>query len=173
MSATPFTKIKQVAMVVRDCEETAKRYYDDLGIGPWAFYTLDSRDNARDPHLRGEVVDHDFRVAKAMVGDVQMELIQPLRGASIYVEHLAKHGEGLHHIAFDMQGRFANARARLIEKGYREVQGGRVFDIATYAYFDTDKALASIMEIAVLDKNERLPEPEMTYPLITARLDRA
>jgi len=167
MSATPFTKIKQVAMVVRDCEETAKRYYDDLGIGPWAFYTMDSRDNARDSHLHGEVVDHSYRVAITMVGDVQIELIQPLRGESIYVEHLAKHGEGLHHIAFKLGAAFANGKARLIEKGYREVQGGRAFDFATYAYFDTDNRLASIVEITGRDKGkegERMPEPEMTYP---------
>jgi len=167
MSATPFTKIKQVAMVVRDCKETAKRYYDDLGIGPWTFYTFDSRDNARDSRLRGEAVDHAFLTAAAMVGDVQIELIEPLRGESVYAEHIEKHGESLHHIAFKYGAAdFKNAKAHLIEKGYREVQGGRLFDMANYAYFDTDKSLASIVEITGRDKdeNQSLPKPEMTYP---------
>src|SRR5262245_52866182 len=35
-----FTKVVQVAMVVNDVEASVRRYWDDLGIGPWKLYTL-------------------------------------------------------------------------------------------------------------------------------------
>jgi hypothetical protein len=35
-------------------------------------------------------------------GTVVYEWIQPLRGPSTYEDHLAHHGEGLHHIAFNV-----------------------------------------------------------------------
>ena len=48
--------------------------------------------------LRGKLVEHSFIAAIASVGDVELELIQPLCGESLYAEHLAQHGEGLHHV---------------------------------------------------------------------------
>jgi len=44
-----------------------------------------------------------MRVAFAKIGDVEWELIQPLDDKSIYAEFLEKHGEGLHHVAFDVE----------------------------------------------------------------------
>src|SRR5262249_12111756 len=100
MNAAPlFKKLTQVAMVVKDCEATAKRYWEDLGIGPWKFYTLDPS-NTPGMTLRGRPVKHAFRAALAQIGDVALELIEPLEGDSLYTEHLAAHGEGLHHVAF-------------------------------------------------------------------------
>ena len=32
-----FNKVNQIAMIVKDAEATAKRYWDDTGIGPWRF----------------------------------------------------------------------------------------------------------------------------------------
>jgi methylmalonyl-CoA/ethylmalonyl-CoA epimerase len=36
-------------------------------------------------------------------GDVTFEWIQPLIGPSIYDEYLKEHGEGLHHLAFNVK----------------------------------------------------------------------
>ena len=42
MSTQPlFRKVLQVGLVVRDSEATARRYWEEFGIGPWRFYTLD------------------------------------------------------------------------------------------------------------------------------------
>jgi methylmalonyl-CoA/ethylmalonyl-CoA epimerase len=164
MSPNPlFRKITQVAMVVRDCEATAKRYWDDLGIGPWRFYTLNAS-NTPDMALYQRPVAHAFRAALAQLGEVMLELIQPLDGDSLYAEHLATQGEGLHHVAFDAAN-FDEACARLREKGYTEVQSGKTFGICNYAYFDTNKALGCLVELgSELDKGKAFPPPELTYP---------
>ena len=59
-----FRQITQVAMVVKDVEATAKRYWDDVGVGPWKFYTID-RSNTGSMMLQGKPVEHAFRAAKA------------------------------------------------------------------------------------------------------------
>jgi methylmalonyl-CoA/ethylmalonyl-CoA epimerase len=164
MNRTPIAgKVVQLAMVVKNCEATARRYWEDLGVGPWRFYTLDPS-NTYHMTLRGEPVTHAFRAAIAMIGDVELELIEPLEGASLYVEHLSAHGEGLHHIALDVED-FERAKSHLRQRGYTELQSGRPFGVCTYTYFNTQKELACIVELGTkLDEDHRLPEPEWTYP---------
>ena len=158
-----FTAITQVAMVVHNVEATAKRYYDDLGIGPWRFYTIEP-DSTGEMTLRGKPVKHAFRVALTKVGDVSMELIEPLEGESLYAEHLSKHGESLHHVAFGTKG-YEDTKRLLKEKGYKEVQSGRTFNCCSYSYFNTDKSLACLAEFgSVIDEDRPFPSPEKIYP---------
>lgn len=157
-----FKQITQVAMVVKDVEATAKRYWDDVGVGPWKFYTIDPR-NTGSMMLRGKPVEHAFRAAIATIGDTQLELIEPLDENSLYAEHLAAHGEGLHHIAVSVES-FDAARSHLKSKGYSETQSGRTFNIANYCYFDTDKHLGCITEYGLRDDGESFPEPDFEFP---------
>lgn len=157
-----FNKVNQIGMVVKDAEATARRYWDDAGIGPWRFYTIDPV-NSSDMKLHGKVIEHSFIAAIASVGDVELELIQPLCGESLYAEHLAQHGEGLHHIEFGVCD-FNETMAHFQDKGYKEIQSGRIFDIGTYSYLDTDKGLACITEYGKADEGTVFPPPEKIYP---------
>jgi catechol 2,3-dioxygenase-like lactoylglutathione lyase family enzyme len=158
-----FRRVTQVAMVVKDVEATARHYWEDLGIGPWNFYTLDPA-NTPQMTLRGIPVAHSFRAAIAKLGDVALELIQPLDGESLYAEHLATHGEGLHHIALQVDD-FEAAKIHLRSKGYAEVQAGRSLGVASYVYFDTDKRLACITEFGSgVEQGKSFPPPERTIP---------
>jgi len=71
------------------------------------------------------------------MGSMQLELIEPDEHPSTWRDHLDKHGEGVHHIAFvvdDMKGtvkRMGGNGMPLIQKG--EYTGGR------YAYMETFK----------------------------------
>lgn len=159
-----FNKVNQIAMVVMDAAATAKRYWDDVGIGPWRFYTIQPS-NSSDMVLRGKSVEHSFKVAIANVGDVELELIQPLDGDSLYAEHLAQHGEGLHHLEFGVDD-FNKTMSHLKEKGYSEIQSGRIFNVGKYNYLDTDKGLSCITEYGEMDKGKTFPQPEKTYPSV-------
>ena len=164
MTAKPmFTGITQVAMVVHSVEATAKKYYDDLGIGPWRFYTIEP-ETTGEMTLRGRPVKHAFRAALTKVGDVSMELIEPLEGESLYAEHLAQHGEGLHHVAFAVDN-YEDTKRQLKDKGYQEVQSGRTFNCCSYSYFNTDQALGCLAEFGSgIEEGKAFPEPEKTYP---------
>jgi glyoxalase/bleomycin resistance protein/dioxygenase superfamily protein len=158
-----FKKLTQVGLVVRNVEATARRYWEDFGIGPWNIYLLDPA-NTPNMTLRGKPVIHAFRAALATVGDLSLELIEPLSGDSIYAEHLMNHGEGLHHLAFDVES-FEQTREQLRRKGYAEVQSGRPFGLCNYIYVDTQRDLAILTELGLgPPSGQSLPDPESTVP---------
>ncbi len=93
----PFWNIVQYAFVVHDVEKVAA-FYERLGFG-------------------GMPVEHNISVHRSyrglpgnfeMVlgwwnwGDVTFEWIQPLSGPNVYEEYLKAHGEGFHHLAFEV-----------------------------------------------------------------------
>jgi len=156
-----FKKIMQVGLVVKDVDASVRKQWDEFGIGPWSIYTFDPS-TVKNLTVRGKPVEHAMRVAIAMVGDLMWELIQPLDDKSIYAEFLQEHGEGIHHILFEV-GDFHRAEASFKERGHELCQGGQMGGIR-YAYFDTRETLHTIAEIASLGENESLPPPEATYP---------
>lgn len=56
-------------------------------------------------------------------GRVVYEWILPLKGPTVYLDHMAKHGEGLHHIAFEVSD-LDEEVARWNALGFPFVQGG-------------------------------------------------
>jgi len=156
-----FTKVVQVAMVVTSVEASVRRYWEDLGVGPWKLYTLNPS-NTSDMTFHGRPVQHSFRAALANIGDIEWELIEPLDNRSVYAEHLSTHGEGLHHVAFDVED-FEEATKELTSKGYETVQSGRIFGNDTYAYFKLNRGLACTAELNS-NPTAPLPAPESTYP---------
>ena len=51
-----------------------------------------------------EVPDQKVRVAFFRIGDVRLELLEPIDPASTVAACLDKRGEGLHHVAFTVAG---------------------------------------------------------------------
>src|SRR3712207_6629593 len=93
------SKVVQVCVVTRDIDRTIREYADRLGIGPWQVHTLAPPHLVR-TKLRGKECTYSMKMALAFIGDMMWELVQPLRGPTIYDEFLATHGEGIHHIAY-------------------------------------------------------------------------
>jgi len=120
------TAIKQVGIAVKDVVRTAENYWNILGIGPWEI-----RDWG--PHFLFDRTYHGKpawgreRSAHAYLGDLELELVQPVEGASIYFDWLAKHGEGVNHLKFlcddvDEVSRILN------EQGFPSIQGAHFGD---------------------------------------------
>jgi catechol 2,3-dioxygenase-like lactoylglutathione lyase family enzyme len=139
-----FKRVLQVGVVVKDLEAAIKNY-ESFGIGPWEVHTRDAL-TLRDMTVRNERKDFAMRLAFAKIGDFQWELIQPLDEKSIYAEFLEKHGEGLHHVAFDVDN-FDDTLAFCQGKGIGVLQGGTTAFDFSFAYLDTEKTLACITEI--------------------------
>ena len=108
---SPFLKVIQVGVVVRDVEKTVERL-SSLGIGPFQEMVLPS---GRVGWFRSDPMHADFKIYGAMIGDIQIELIQPLSGNSPHMEFLETKGEGFQHIACTVSDVQA-AADRLVEK---------------------------------------------------------
>ena len=133
------SELYQAAVVVHDLEQSIERYRSTLGIGPWKVVDVDSADLATATY-HGRPAQYKFRAALAMAGPMQLELIQPVEGDSIFRDFLAEHGEGLHHLGHIRVNDLAGSIQALEEVGFPCLQSGSVPG-AGYAYIDTVKAL--------------------------------
>jgi hypothetical protein len=81
------------------------------------------------------------------LGTVELELIQPLEGKTIWSDFLAERGPGLHHIRFNVPDEAALS-AYLKTKGIGKTQEGAGIREGSYwANYDTEKLAGFIVEI--------------------------
>ncbi len=136
-------KLGQIGMVVRDMEKTMNYYRDTFGIRPWVVFEGEPVFAVQ----RGENVNPTLKIGLSYIGDVQLELIQVLKGKTYHTDLLEK-GEGLHHLGFmvkDIEKRL-EACSML---GIDVIQKGRISSkgfTVDYAYLDTVKIGGVIFE---------------------------
>lgn len=155
--------IKQVAMVVRDLDAAVRAYWKRFGVGPWTSYTLEPP-KLKNMTYHGEPAEFSLRHALAWSGDVQLELVQPLEGPSIFTDHLDAHGEGQHHLGIYVDDHPAAMRS-LEDNGFRFLQGASGFGAngdGAFAYFESDEPFSTIIE--VIEAPAVRVEPAFVYP---------
>jgi methylmalonyl-CoA/ethylmalonyl-CoA epimerase len=104
--------LTQVGVVVRDVNKVVERL-SSLGIGPFEPKNLPPD---RNEWFRGKPMDADFNIQAARVGNVELELIQPLKGDSPHKEFLETKGEGIQHVMFAVDD-FEKELDRLTKQG--------------------------------------------------------
>lgn len=139
--------ISQIAIVVRNIDEALERYHRALGWGPWNIYEH-KPPALHDTYLHGQPAEFTMLGAETHVGEIVVELLQPVDGPSIYKEWLDEHGEGLHHIAV-MRPTPAESEAtkrRFDEMGASILMEGRIGETIHFYYLDTEPLLKVILE---------------------------
>ena len=155
--------IGQIAIVVRDLDASIRSWWTLLRVGPWNAYTL-SPDILQEMRYHGRPARFGLRHAFGFSQAMQIELIQPLDGPSIFADHLAEHGEGLHHFGIYVPDH-AQAVAEFRAQGMQPIQSARGFGVngdGAFAYFRTDHPLAAIVELIEAPSIRR--PPELTFP---------
>ena len=109
---SPFSKLIQVGVVVRDMDKAIERL-SSLGIGPFEPKILPPD---REEWFRDKPLDAKFKINGAMLGEVELELIQPVEGESPHREFLVSKGEGIQHIACAVSD-LDNEVAKLTKRG--------------------------------------------------------
>jgi methylmalonyl-CoA/ethylmalonyl-CoA epimerase len=154
--------IKQCALIVADLDAAVRRWQEQLEIGPWTAYRL-GPERLREMRYRGAEGSFSFRHALAWQGELQFELIEPLAGESIFADHLADHGEGLHHVGKYVPDHPA-AVAGALAAGWTPLQSARGFGAegdGAFAYFQPPD-LSLIVEL--IEAPRVRIEPEFVYP---------
>src|SRR2546425_698851 len=94
---TPFHTVHHACIVVADLER-AVGFYESIGIGPWQDYPpLSEYTELRMPDREGFLA---MRFKVCQLGSFQLQLGQPVEGATPQRRFLEKHGEGVFHIGF-------------------------------------------------------------------------
>lgn len=156
----------QICVVSRNYRKTIEGFIR-LGIGPWSVYTF-GPENVSDLTFRGKPAEYSMKLALAFTGSMMWEIVQPLTGPNIYDEFLERHGEGVHHVAFDCNNIPWEERCAEFEAhGFKMIQSGRWLDAVPYAYFETENDTTTTFETFIIPGDFVLPEPEETYPAAT------
>jgi catechol 2,3-dioxygenase-like lactoylglutathione lyase family enzyme len=142
----------QVAYVVRDLSAAEAWFQKILGVPSW--FRMENVAFGADCTYRGRPADSAAHLSVGYLRDTQIELIEPVRGESLYAEFLAAKGPGLHHVAFDVPD-FPATVAALRESGLELLARGSVGPGSEFAYFDCDEAGTSVIEILGFDDGVR------------------
>lgn len=152
--------IDQVGVVIRDLEEGMDRFGAMFGVESWPVFRFEPP-ALTDATYRGEETEQRFRLTVATLGDLDVELIEPIEGENSYTDHLAEHGEGLHHVACfgfdDPVGAVESYR----EAGIEVLQSGN-FNGSRFWYLDCRDA-ANGLVFEVVDSTGGGSEPDHVY----------
>lgn len=145
MAGLGYGPITQIAWVTADIE-ASERLLGGFGAGTWT--RLPDTEFGPDMcRYRGEPADFTAHISLSYLADMQLELIQPVRGTGIYTEFLEHSGPGLHHICFEPED-FDAAIAEAGERGLPVVQDGNVGGTMRFAYVDGAAAGVPYLELA-------------------------
>ena len=158
-------KIYQIAWVTRDLEKSMKAWVENLKIGPWTVLTFTDQ-SLKYLKVDDKTVTEPFKflIGISWIGDMQLELIEPVYGPTIYEAFIQKHGEGLHHI----KERIADDAIEGVVQEYRDkgigvTQTGQ-FETDFHYYLDTEPKLDFIYELGNCPILQLTPEKFSTYP---------
>ena len=136
--------VTQIGIVVRDIETKSRAWSMILGLPLPEIIVTDTWEKAQTEY-KGAPTRARAKLAFFHMGGVDIELIEPIDEPSTWRDQLDRHGDSLHHIAFQIKGmqeRVAYLDAQglpLLQRG--EYTGGR------YAYLDGVSQLGTVLEL--------------------------
>lgn len=136
--------ITQIGILVHDIEKVSEAYAKFFGVEKPPINLTDAIDKA-ETEFNGAPSEARAKLAFFNMGNLQLELIEPDHHPSTWREYLDKHGEGPHHIAFNINGMKQKIEL-LKENGFVLQQKGE-YEGGRYAYIDTLDELKVLTEL--------------------------
>jgi len=139
-------RLVQIGIVVADLDHTTKLLTSLFGIGPFRFVEWPDRPDSK-YYYRG--VEEHIRIKQAFVqlGEVEVELIQPIEGHNGYQDFLDETGGGIHHLLFEVPD-IDPVIQELAKSGVTVLQAGTGIRPGTrWALLDTQKLLGFLVEL--------------------------
>jgi len=136
--------LTQIAFTVPDIEKASKAWAAALGVPVPEWHLTDPVEQAHTKY-QGRPTPARAKLAFFNLGQVSIELIEPVDGPSTWRDGLEAVGYGVHHVAFHVEDADA-AVARLGEQGVPVVQTGD-YTGGRYIYLDAIKQLGVTLEL--------------------------
>lgn len=137
--------VTQTCWVVPDVAAAEQGLSELLGVQRWT-RMADVAFPAEDTSYRGQPTAFSAHVSLAYVGDLQLELIQPVSGTSVHTEFLDRTpAGGLHHVCLevdDLDAALETSPWPLAQRG--DMAGGAI----RYAYLDGSAFGTPYVELA-------------------------
>lgn len=146
MTSVPLSdnRIIQIGLVVQNIEEATQAWSRLLGVEPPEMIITDPPELSHTEYKQ-QSTPARAKIVFIQLGQVTLELIEPIGGPSTWRDQLDAHGPSLHHIAFEVKGmaeqveKLADYGLQLLQRG--DYSGGR------YAYMDGRSPLGAVVEL--------------------------
>jgi len=138
------TVITQVGVIVRDIEAAIDRYCAILSMERPEVIVTDEVDKARTTY-NGQPSPARAKLAFFHLGQVDIELIEPIGGPSTWQAFLDEHGEGVHHLAFWVKD--TDGAVRFLGQHNVPLEQQGYFEGGMYTYLDSSAALGVRLEL--------------------------
>lgn len=138
------TNVVQVGIIVRDIETKAQAWSDILGLPLPNIIITDGWDKTQ-AEYKGAPTQARAKLAFFKMGNLDIELIEPIDEPSTWKDQADGSGDSLHHIAFRIQG-MKDKVAYLDSKGVPLLQRGE-YTGGRYAYMDGVAQLGAVLEL--------------------------
>jgi 4-hydroxyphenylpyruvate dioxygenase-like putative hemolysin len=142
-------KLDQLGFVYKDIEKQAKIMEEVYGIPKFSVMELKDLDIK----YRGKETKISQKIAMSRLFNVQIELIQQIKGDCIYQEFLDAGKEGLQHFSFfiDDLDFYINAFQKA---GFEIIHYGQIGK-QRFAYFDTEETFGFLLEFQETVKRKK------------------
>ena len=152
----PVRSPTQIAWVTPDLDATETALTGLLGVRKWIrIPDVHFAPDACSYH--GRPADFFASISLSYLGDMQLELIEPVRGENIYSDFLADGGPGLHHICTEVEspGQLEAAVTEGAERGATVVQRGVMPGGIQFVYLSAPQAGVPYLELAYVSPEMR------------------
>lgn len=152
MLKQPFPgKLFQIGYVVPDLDEALAHLTDKLGVPRF----LTRRNvGAQNNWFRGNSGDIIVSMAFGYMGDMNIEVIQPLEGQSTYMEYLKRVPEGgVHHFGYQVDD-YSSAEKAMVSRGFSKIQSGNAGP-TQFCYFESNDDPGTLAEIVCIGEEGR------------------
>ncbi|MFC1977453.1 VOC family protein [Chloroflexota bacterium] len=123
-----------MGVVVKSIDETIKYYEEVFGFGPFEIRHVEYPDAT----YYGETAGYRGKRAFFYLGPIQIELIELVDGKTIHEAFLKEKGEGIHHIAFEVDS-LEKSKENAKKAGLKVTQSFSRPDGSGFAYLDSER----------------------------------
>jgi methylmalonyl-CoA epimerase len=139
--------ISQVCIIVKNIEKTKKKWADFFGVPVPPTMNGGDFEITQTRYRKKPAPKANCLMAFFDAGNIQMELIEPNGKKSVWRDFLDEHGEGIHHIAFQVEG-MEKVLENCKQSGLKCTQWGKYGDGGgEYAYLDSEKDFKCVIEL--------------------------
>ena len=132
----------QIGIVVKSVDDTVKYFQEQFGFGPFEVRYVDYSDAT----YMGKKAGYKGKRGFFHLGPIEIELVELVSGRTIHEDFMKQHGEGLHHIGFEVKD-LPKAKQAAEKAGFKVTQGFSRADGSGFAYLDTDRTGGVIFEL--------------------------
>jgi len=155
--------IDHIGYVVKDVDKATKYYWEVLGVGPWQFFEFGPQ--LDEYKYYGKTDKCLLKIAEAKVGNVSIELIEPVYGPSPHRDFLEQRGEGMQHLGILIET--PEDAQEMVKLGYTpmiEMIGLGDLKDGYGMYLDTEKDLGCVLECSIYPSDGTGLDVYKTYP---------